>query len=133
MIQIYDCFDVIITNYLMKYIFGNNDMFILNKTTIKLSFGIFQNISSHNSLIMTIYNSSFMLENTLSNNFHSQFLYSSLGLISIDNCSFNNLNASSLESNFAFKFENKVFFVIKYCVFEYLNNFAYEVKIILSV
>ena len=97
-------------------------MIWFRNSKIYLDSGILQNCSAQNFKIFTIYNSSFYLGNTQFHDFHSQLIYSGLGILKIDSCYFENMNYI-LESDSAINLEKQVSFILKKCKFQYLNNF----------
>ena len=104
---------------------GFEDLFQFNNSNILMNYGIIQNCSAQNFTIFTINNSSFYLENTQINDFHSTLMYSSFGFIQIKNSSFTNFNSTHLDNQYIIKFEQNVSFLIKSSLFQNLSNFAY--------
>ena len=107
----------------MSNINGYNEIILLDNSKIYLFSGKIENCSAQNFTIFKIYNSSFYLEDIKFYNINSSLLYSSLGVIRINNCFFDNFYAGSSESEFVLKLENEVSFFIKNSTFQNLKNF----------
>ena len=97
-------------------------------STVFLTFGELKQCSLQTFSIFYIDSSIFYIENVTFYDFHSVLIYAANTFIKIDNCSFNNNDSTTQDSDFAIKFENNSSFFIANSLFENLNNFISEVK-----
>ena len=125
LIQIIGCFNVTFNSFNMSNVNGFEDMIQLNNSNISINYGNLQSLSVQNLSIFKIYNSKFYLENSAIYDFNSVLIESILGFIKIDNCTFDNVNSSSILQNAAaVSLQGDVDFLIKNSHFENLYNFA---------
>ena len=128
LILLSNCPNVSLSNFTISDITGSDNMTKIINSTVFLTLGELKQCSLQTSSIFYIDSSIFYIENITFFDFYSLLIYAANTFIKIDNCSFNNLDSTTQDYDFAIKFENNSSFVIANSLFENLNNFVSEVK-----